>query len=137
MIRPYLVCLGCALSLLAAFPAFGQGALPEGEGKAPFEKVCGSCHGLDKATSLKKSEAEWKATVEDMMTFGAAGTDREFASIVTYLAKNFGGSTAVSTAPQRTLPDGTGKDLIGKLCAGCHKPDSFTAYQHTHHRCRR
>ena len=87
-----------------------------------------------------------------MVQFGASGTAEELAAINEYLAKNFGAPSAdqspapaqlpaqllaqppvqpLASAPTKTLPEGKGKELIGKMCVGCHKPENFTAYQHT------
>lgn len=62
----------------------------ESQGKAVFEKKCGSCHGLDKARSKKKNEKEWLATVERMKKKGASLNDEETSAVVEYLAKNYG-----------------------------------------------
>lgn len=62
----------------------------EMEGKAIFEKRCSKCHGLNKATSKKKTEKEWMSTVERMKKKGAAVNDEEVKAIVDYLAKNYG-----------------------------------------------
>jgi mono/diheme cytochrome c family protein len=70
--------------------ARGDEKLPEGEGKALVEKTCSACHGVDTATSETHTEAEWKGVVATMVSRGAEGTDAEFATIVAYLAKNFG-----------------------------------------------
>jgi len=125
-------------------PLRAQAGLPDGPGRIEFEKICGTCHGLDRATALKLSEAAWKEKVDTMVQYGASGTMEDLASVTAYLAKNFGppagdqpqalapaAAPAVGTAPAKTLPEGKGKDLIDKLCVGCHKPDNFTTYQHT------
>jgi quinoprotein glucose dehydrogenase len=64
--------------------------LPDGEGKDLVQKTCSACHGVDTATSETHSEAEWKSVVATMVSRGAEGTDAEFATIVKYLAKNYG-----------------------------------------------
>ena len=73
--------------LAAAVPAQD---LPEGPGKELVMKVCTVCHELTRITSKKKTKAEWDDTVDKMARNGAMATDEEFATIVAYLAKNFG-----------------------------------------------
>lgn len=62
----------------------------EKEGKAIFEQRCAKCHGLDKATSKKKTEKEWLSTVERMKKKGASLNDEETRAVVEHLAKNYG-----------------------------------------------
>ena len=113
-----------------------QGSLPDGPGRGEFQKVCASCHGLEQVMALKLTPQQWKAKVDAMVGFGATGTPAEFDSIVEYLARNFAAAPGTTDAgaravPTRTLPEGAGRELIGRLCAGCHKPNNLTAYQHT------
>jgi len=110
--------------------AFSQAALPEGPGKAAFEKTCGGCHALDRATSLKMTPSSWASTVEQMAKLGAEASPEELASITDYLSKNFGAPEGAAPAAS-SLPEGKGKDLIGMMCVGCHKPDNFSSYRHT------
>jgi mono/diheme cytochrome c family protein len=80
--------LACAAG---AFTLNAQDAkLPDGEGKDLVQKVCTSCHGADTATSENHTAAEWKAVVDTMVSRGAEGSDADFATIVKYLAANFG-----------------------------------------------
>src|SRR3569833_205785 len=86
----------CQPGLLLATAAvlFATGAvsqsLPQGNGKAQFERVCGSCHPLTVATTQRKTEAEWGTVVTDMVSRGARGTQDDLNWIVKYLAVNFG-----------------------------------------------
>jgi mono/diheme cytochrome c family protein len=68
--------------------------LPDGEGKALVQRICTGCHGLDTALDGNRTEAQWKAVVDTMQGRGAEGTDAEFATVVKYLAKNFGKTDA-------------------------------------------
>lgn len=72
---------------LAAGAAFAQ--LPEGPGRAATQTICAQCHTLARALSVRQDRTGWQATVDKMVTMGAKGTDRQFQSIVAYLAKNF------------------------------------------------
>lgn len=78
---------GTVLVLLSAVGAFAQ--LPEGAGKAEVERLCGTCHDVTKAVSLRQNEAGWSATVQKMIDFGARIENDEIVSIVTYLGKAF------------------------------------------------
>src|ERR1700752_3438682 len=81
-----------AATLMCAFAAgFGQdGDLPDGPGKAETPRVCGKCHLLDQATSLRQGQEAWSQTISKMVELGAEGSDAEFTAILNYLVKNFG-----------------------------------------------
>src|SRR5579862_6770615 len=127
-------------ALLMIVPVCAQD-LPDGPGKETFSKVCSACHGLDLATSQKKSAEEWKATVDKMAGYGAEASDKDFEAIVAYLAKNFGpgekqakvqsDAKVQANASPKEMPDGQGKEIILRECTACHLPDHFTKYRHT------
>lgn len=79
----------CGIALALSSGA-AMAALPDGPGKDVTARVCGKCHSPEKATSLHQSQDAWEGTVFKMVNMGAQGTDQEFNTIVTYLAKNFG-----------------------------------------------
>jgi len=59
--------------------------------KVLFEKQCSVCHSSNKATSKKKTPAEWEKTVKRMIeSRGAKISDDEAKAITDYLAKNYG-----------------------------------------------
>jgi hypothetical protein len=64
--------------------------LPDGPGKAAFEKICASCHEAAQAIDARRTRAEWQRVVDDMVARGAEGTDEEIATITAYLTKFFG-----------------------------------------------
>jgi competence protein ComEA len=130
------------LALVLVVPMARAQSLPDDPGKDAFASVCTECHGLDIITPLKRTAAEWKATVAEMKAKGASATDQEFEAIVGYLAKNFAPSAEVpkatastasapATSAPATLPDGPGKQFILTQCTACHQPDQFTKYHHT------
>ena len=84
---------GCLLCVTLLFCADTQ-SLPEGKGRAEFQRICGMCHGVEIVTKLKLSAEQWSGMVDDMVSRGAQGTDDEFDLIVTYLTANFGKSRA-------------------------------------------
>ena len=100
--------LGRRISLRAAYlPAAWLGVaicapaatLPDGPGKAETTRVCGKCHLLEQAVSLRQGQAGWKETVSKMIDLGAEGSDAEFSAILNYLAKNFGGGNSNPSSP--------------------------------------
>jgi mono/diheme cytochrome c family protein len=105
--------------------------LPEGPAKALILRSCTECHGLDRITDNRKTEAGWQASVKDMIRLGAKLTPEELPVAVAYLVEHFGpaGSPAnvASSTPERTpkdpsrlLPDGEGKGLVLATCVQCH-----------------
>jgi len=82
--------------------------LPDGPGKATFEKVCGNCHGVEVAISRRETKDGWNAIIDDMIQRGAEGSDDEFGAVSDYLAANFskttpGGKVNVNTSNAKEL----------------------------------
>lgn len=67
-----------------------SGGLPDGPGKDAVVRVCGSCHTVEEAVSMRGSEKDWKDTIDLMVDRGATGSDADFKAILSYLSKNFG-----------------------------------------------
>lgn len=67
-----------------------EGGLPEGPGKEAVLRVCGSCHAVEQAVSMRGSERDWKDTIDLMIDRGATGSEEDFKAILSYLSKNFG-----------------------------------------------
>jgi hypothetical protein len=65
-------------------------ALPDGPGKAAFEKSCTTCHDAAQALNARRTRTEWERVVDDMVTRGANGTDEELEAITAYLTKFYG-----------------------------------------------
>lgn len=51
------------------------------------ERCGATCHNLDRVKSAKKTEAEWRTTVDRMIAKGAKLTAEEAAALVRFLAK--------------------------------------------------
>lgn len=85
----------CLLAVLLSGASLAKAAdLPDGPGKAETTRLCGKCHTIDQAISLRQGQAGWKETISKMVNLGAEGNDAEFAAILNYLAKNFGSGNA-------------------------------------------
>jgi len=117
-----LAAVAMILILAASFAATGQESsppkapdgLPEGPGKPELIKVCGACHEVTKATAVRLTRAGWGTVIEDMVTTGAKGTDKELVLVLDYLSANFLGEAArpinVNNAPAIDL-----ESVIGLL----------------------
>jgi competence protein ComEA len=82
-----------AITLIcSALPALAD--IPPGPGHDETMKVCGKCHSVEQAASLRQSRTGWEETVAKMVGMGAEGSDDEYEAILTYLTKNFGPEVA-------------------------------------------
>jgi competence protein ComEA len=54
-----------------------------------MDAQCGRCHSLSRVTSKTKTAAEWKITVDRMITHGANLTPEQEQALIDYLAKNY------------------------------------------------
>ena len=59
------------------------------EGKSLLEERCTQCHGLGGVERAKKTEEEWKATVERMVGKGAQLDEAEQELLIQYLAETY------------------------------------------------
>lgn len=81
------------LGLAVALAGHAQ-SLPEGQGKAVFQRTCSACHSLTVVTSRRLSYSGWENVVDNMASRGASGTPDELKEIVRYLTANFGAGSA-------------------------------------------
>lgn len=104
--------LALAVSLVVLLAALVSAAtpvkLPDGEGKKIVETRCASCHGLDVLNGKESNQLEWQALVDAMIDRGATLNKQDAATVVAYLAKNFG------------VKD-RGKKLVEDICSLCHE----------------
>jgi competence protein ComEA len=82
--------------------------LPDGPGKATFEKVCGNCHGVEVALSRRETKDGWNAIIDDMIQRGAQASDDDFGAVSEYLAANFskttpGGKININTSTAKEI----------------------------------
>jgi competence protein ComEA len=77
-------------ALFCAFVAAAQSpALPPGPGRAEMEKMCTGCHELARSIAPRQDRDGWIQTMTKMSAYGMKGTDKQFALVLNYLAKNF------------------------------------------------
>ena len=116
MIQRLTVAMFLVLPVAIAMAA-GQGAqskpdqsadpLPDGKGKDVVVRICGECHDVKWAASIRLTRDGWSGVIDDMVQRGAQGTDDELAVVLDYLAAHFLGDAArplnVNTAAQIDL----------------------------------
>src|SRR5436309_12291437 len=88
-----LVGLACVVGLLSAVVA-AQVPLPDAPGKDETVRICGACHEVERATSVRLNREGWQDTIAKMVDLGANGSDEELAKVLDYLAEHFKGEAA-------------------------------------------
>src|SRR6266581_2357797 len=82
-----LACVGGMLSAVVA----EQVQLPDAPGKDETVRICGACHEVERATSVKLTREGWQDTIAKMVDVGASGSDEELAKVLNYLSEHFKG----------------------------------------------
>ena len=77
-----------AIATIGAIQCRAQ--LPEANGKATVQRVCGTCHAAEILLGRAMSREQWNTEVADMVTKGAKISDTEYTQVVDYLAANLG-----------------------------------------------
>jgi len=75
-----------------------QGQLPDGEGRTIADDACTQCHGLIQVTDARKTPAQWRLLVTQMVNQGAPIEDHEVETLIRYLSEHFARNDT-STAP--------------------------------------
>lgn len=70
-------------------PEPSSAAAPALSGPTLVEQRCTACHTLDRIKQSRKSEADWRATVERMVNKGAALSSEEIEVVIRYLAQTY------------------------------------------------
>jgi competence protein ComEA len=96
-----IVTLGISATLLPG----AQDNLPEDKDKETFVKMCSNCHAIDRVVKVKFSKKFWAATVDDMVSRGAEGTEEEVEAVLGYLVRHFSKPINVNTATAKELQD--------------------------------
>lgn len=108
-------------------------ALPDGPGKAAYQRACGTCHAAELVLGRAMNRDQWGAVVADMISKGAKISDADLPSVVDYLAKSFppastsapargGGLTMGPNDKQVVDPaaEASGRTLYIAECVTCH-----------------
>ena len=99
-----------AVSTSAAWSVTAPQDLPAGPGRETTIRLCKSCHPLDKVVGVRRSNKEWIAVVEKMVTQGAEGTTDELNESIDYLTDQYGKPVNVNAATAAELVDALGID---------------------------
>ena len=78
-----------AFLLLLISPAFAQKDFPEGPAKDYIEKICLQCHQASQLLSQRKTESDWRITIQRMSTKGIIAPPEQYDAITAYMIKNF------------------------------------------------
>jgi putative heme-binding domain-containing protein len=115
-------------------------SLPEGPGKAEFQRTCSGCHVITVVTAQRLNQSGWENVVDNMVSRGAQASPDELQQIVRYLTANFGGDSPASkiaapgqsSVPAQTRPAlvldpsqiARAKEIIETSgCLSCHRMD--------------
>jgi len=74
-----------------ALVALAQVQLPDAPGKDETVRMCGTCHEVERATSVRLSREGWQDTIAKMVDLGAKASDEERTTVLNYLAEHFKG----------------------------------------------
>jgi putative heme-binding domain-containing protein len=127
---------------ILSFAGSGQAqSLPEGQGKAEFQRICSNCHSVDIATSQRMTQAQWTGVVNDMVSRGAQGSQQDLDNVTTYLATHFGqgappAASAMPAAPAVTKETPLSEEQVTKAmgliktngCLSCHRVAGAGSY---------
>jgi competence protein ComEA len=80
-----------ALLIVWSHGASAQAQLPEGPGKDAVVRMCGTCHPVERAASVRLTREGWQDTIGKMMTLGAKGSDEDMKAVLEYLSTHYKG----------------------------------------------
>jgi len=75
--------------VLVAYLAKYHGPLPDGEGKPLVLNICTQCHDLQRVRRTRLSPEGWLEILEAMLNEGAPLSEKDFPTVLRYLARNF------------------------------------------------
>jgi competence protein ComEA len=120
--------------LLVIAPGQSEGHaqnLPDGPGKDVTVKICSDCHALDSVSSMRQSRAGWEAVVNQMVGFGASGTQEELTVVIDYLTRNFGIGSS-KDEPKVNVNKATAKEIQERLDFPQKIAEAIVAYRQQH-----
>jgi competence protein ComEA len=88
-----IACLAITGAMLITWShgANAQAQLPEGPGKDAVVRMCGTCHPVERAASVRLTREGWQDTIGKMVTLGAKGSDEDMKAVLEYLATHYKG----------------------------------------------
>jgi cytochrome c oxidase cbb3-type subunit 3 len=100
--------------------------------EATARKLCTQCHPFESVIAIRRTRAQWEATVENMVGRGARGTPAELSSIIDFLSEKYALNGTVvrgSAGPDdKPLVDPKAVEIATPLytedCAACHGRDA-------------
>jgi cytochrome c oxidase cbb3-type subunit III len=112
-----------------ASPRVSAGSDPR---EATARRICGICHPFESVVAVKRTRAQWEATVENMVGRGARGTNAELTEIIDYLSEShvLTPSNVRSGAGPADKPlvdpkaSEAARPLYAKSCLACHGSDA-------------
>lgn len=114
MTRPVASCAGLAIAASVMASATVQDQAAEHPGKALLEPMCGSCHDSRTVTQIPRTRDDWTETLDQMIRFGAQGSEQDFQQLFDYLLRNYS-LVNVNKAPAAELE--TGLDVTDKVAS--------------------
>jgi len=110
-------------------PRAGTGPDPREE---TARRVCGVCHPFEYVIAVKRTRAQWEATVENMVGRGARGTNAELTAVIDYLAESHvltpsnvrGGAGPADKPMVDPKASEAARPLYTKNCLTCHGADA-------------
>ena len=75
--------------VLVGYLARYHGPLPEGPGKDVVLNICTQCHDLQRVRRTRLDAEGWAEILDTMLNEGAPLTEKDFAAVLRYLARNF------------------------------------------------
>jgi cytochrome c oxidase cbb3-type subunit 3 len=99
--------------------------------EATARRVCGVCHPFEYVVSIRRTRAQWEATVENMVGRGARGTNAELTAVIDFLSEShvLTPSNVRSGAGPADKPivdpkaSEAARPLYTKSCLACHGAD--------------
>jgi cytochrome c5 len=85
-----LIALALVAAGLATAAASGAAKPAKAPGQALVEAKCVTCHPMTMVSTKRKSQAEWEASLDNMIDRGMRASDAEFDLMTTYLTRTYG-----------------------------------------------
>ena len=114
-------------------PPAARPAAANAAGEAVTRKVCGTaCHNFEHVVTVRRTRAQWEATIENMIGRGAKVTSAEVATILDFLSSAHtlspttirGGSGPLDKPMVDPKASALARPLYESECQACHGPDA-------------